>query len=300
MKKIHQIIFTVSAFVLASALSVLPAFLPEVHAESAEEFSVCADSVLLDGVSELSAAPSGAIRAVVTKRGFESDVVLEITVNNEGKIGQISVIEEGETPALGGKVLEKEFLEKFTGLDDFSEIDAMTGATHTFDAVDDCAGTAVKQYKSFHQLSFDADMTDEELFLEAAKEYLGEDFRSVDIEAPEQYVEAACSGENGWAVFVSGNGYYEDQMIKLAVMFDPKGKVSDISVISQHETAENGDQVFKDSYLNFFKGGKKFALFDLGDGSTVINTYSGATVSSFGVCRLVNAASSQVEALRKG
>lgn len=90
----------------------------------------------------------------VSGSGLWSEIRLLVALTPDHQhIHGLAVVEQGETPGLGGRITEPEFLEKFAGLelgqapeyvgivayetpDDPNEIDAISGATQTSKAVE--------------------------------------------------------------------------------------------------------------------------------------------------------------------
>lgn len=94
--------------------------------------------------------------------GYAGDIVLYVGVTLEGKLNDISILEISETPGLGmlaEKVLAPQFHEKQveqftytkTGSTSDSEIDAISGATFTTDAVTDAVNGALKVVQELTQ-----------------------------------------------------------------------------------------------------------------------------------------------------
>jgi electron transport complex protein RnfG len=84
---------------------------------------------------------------LVTPRGYGGPVKMLVGVDKEGKVVRVKVLDQKETPGLGARVIQPEFLNQFSGksesdkLEPKQDIDAITGATITSRAA--CQG--VKQ-----------------------------------------------------------------------------------------------------------------------------------------------------------
>lgn len=84
---------------------------------------------------------------LVSLRGYSGPVKMLVGVDKEGKVVRVKVLDQKETPGLGAKVVQPEFLSQFSGksesdkLEPKQDIDAITGATITSRAA--CQG--VKQ-----------------------------------------------------------------------------------------------------------------------------------------------------------
>lgn len=91
-----------------------------------------------------------------TNKGYSGLIRLMVGITNEGKIHNISVLQQKETPGLGTKITSESFLKQYAGKDpgkwnmtvtkDGGETDAITGATITSRAFNDAVQRA---YDSF-------------------------------------------------------------------------------------------------------------------------------------------------------
>ena len=100
---------------------------------------------MLDGVSAVYSSKSGRTVVDETVKGLFGDIELTIGVNAEGKVDEIVVGANKETPGLGGAVLSEDFYSKYIGADSADGVDAMTGATITSNALKLAVSTALKQ-----------------------------------------------------------------------------------------------------------------------------------------------------------
>lgn len=89
-----------------------------------------------------------------TKNGLD----LLIAMNDDGSVKGIEIVSIYETPGLGTKVDDKEFLEKFSGSSEKitivkkaptadNEIQAMTGATYSSEGIAEAVNIAIETYK---------------------------------------------------------------------------------------------------------------------------------------------------------
>jgi len=104
-------------------------------AEYAASLKEIDPSQYVEGVSEASFDPDGNLVVTSTATGIEGDVVLKITLDNTGAVSAIEVIEQNETPALGGVALSDEYLPKLNGITTTDGVDAFAGATITSNAI---------------------------------------------------------------------------------------------------------------------------------------------------------------------
>lgn len=69
-------------------------------------------------------------------KGFgQSPMKLIVGVDKTGKITKVSILELSETPGIGSRVNSPEFLSKFSGVEDPSKVDGISGATFSSRAV---------------------------------------------------------------------------------------------------------------------------------------------------------------------
>ncbi|MCM8763311.1 MAG: RnfABCDGE type electron transport complex subunit G [Candidatus Omnitrophica bacterium] len=68
---------------------------------------------------------------IVSGKGYSSDIVSCVGIDNEGRILGIEILSQAETPGLGAKIAEPAFLSKFKrrNIKDIGSHDAITGAT---------------------------------------------------------------------------------------------------------------------------------------------------------------------------
>ena len=118
-----------------------------------------------DGEDSLEVYPAkkeGAVQQYAVRsysnKGYGGKVWLMVGINPEGTIHDIAVLEHKETPGLGTKMAEPEFIGQFQGKDpeqfdlsvkkDGGEVDALTGATITSRAFSDAARRAYETIKN--------------------------------------------------------------------------------------------------------------------------------------------------------
>lgn len=261
--------------------------------ESAAESFEAADADMLDGVSSVEQGSAGSLRVTASARGMESDVVLAVTLDIEGNVTAVELVFHGETPTLGGAALEGDYLQSYVGAD-ADAVDAYAGATYTSEAIKTCVKLAVMQYKSVNGIEFEAPKTVEELVSDALTAELGE-YTEIEGEyaAP---VLAVYTSDEAIAVDVEGTGHDAEHPMRLLVVLDKDGTVKNIVVIDHTETPDLGANCLEQKYLCFYYGGKHFTMIDMGD-DTKIDILSGATETSFGILKLVNAACETVAEL---
>lgn len=114
------------------------------------------DGKLADGVDECYIADNKAGMAVTAEyKGFGGAVTVMIGIGADGKITGVKVTEHSETPGLGTKAADPNYLKQYKGVSeapashikDDPNIDAVTGATITSNAVYGSVHEALAQFK---------------------------------------------------------------------------------------------------------------------------------------------------------
>lgn len=114
------------------------------------------DGDLVTGVIDCYIADNGAGIAVTSAyKGFGGDVKVMIGVNAAGEITGVTVTEHAETPGLGTKAMTPEYLAQYLTkteaaaghIRDDANVDAISGATITSNAVYCSVGLALQQFQ---------------------------------------------------------------------------------------------------------------------------------------------------------
>lgn len=91
--------------------------------------------------------PVGAVMLVTTNQGYGGNITISMCVKNDGSLGGVRVISMNETPGLGAKCTDSAWISQFAGIKADkvgytkdgnaaeNEIDAITGATYTTEAI---------------------------------------------------------------------------------------------------------------------------------------------------------------------
>lgn len=112
---------------------------------------------LLENVSEVYKADNGAGMVFTTlDKGFGGQITVMVGIDSEGAITGVKVTKHTETPGLGTKAMTAEYLSQYQGQKAVTrsgepgetQIDAITGATITSNAVYRAVESALAQYES--------------------------------------------------------------------------------------------------------------------------------------------------------
>ena len=102
----------------------------------------------------------GYVIDVTSSNGYGGDIQIALGITNEGTITAFSVVSQSETAGLGSKSTEPEFADQFagkkaetieytkTGASADNEIDAISGATITTNAVTEAVNEAISFYNN--------------------------------------------------------------------------------------------------------------------------------------------------------
>lgn len=114
------------------------------------------DGNLVDGVIDCYIADNKSGMAITAGyKGFGGTVEVMVGISSEGKITGVTVTNHSETPGLGTKAMTEEYLSQYKDVTDINaghirddaDIDAITGATITSNAVYCSVGEALEQFK---------------------------------------------------------------------------------------------------------------------------------------------------------
>ncbi|TEB14144.1 Electron transport complex protein RnfG [Pelotomaculum sp. FP] len=112
---------------------------------------------LPENVAEVYKADNGAGMVLTTlDKGFGGQITVMVGIDSEGAITGVKVTKHSETPGLGTKAMTAEYLSQYQGQKAITrsaepgetEIDAITGATISSNAIFRATETALAQYKS--------------------------------------------------------------------------------------------------------------------------------------------------------
>lgn len=114
----------------------------------AGSFTQIANVTLPDGVVDAYRADNGAGYVFTSQaRGFDGLVTYVIGMDAGGGVTGISMFDHTETPGLGTKIGEMEYLRNYYGNVDPDEIDAVTGATRTSNSLKNSLKQAAQAYE---------------------------------------------------------------------------------------------------------------------------------------------------------
>ena len=256
------------------------------------------DAELVAGVTEVWTLGSGGYMMTAKAQGLEGPVVLNVGLDADGAVTGLSVVESNESPEYGQQALKEEYFANYLGRTDTEGVDGFTGATYTSDAIRQCVDSALLQYQVQNGMSYDGprDMTDEEKLAAALTDRLGEGYEKAETELFSNEAQKVCvrevyTSDKGSGMVVEGEGH--NGLIRILIHLDPDGVLRKIVPIVQNESLDHGAKVFDEKWLFFYEGYSEFTFMDMGTGAKVVDMYSGATLTSFTLFQMVDAATQQ-------
>ncbi|MFV0399061.1 MAG: FMN-binding protein [Oscillospiraceae bacterium] len=120
-------------------------------------FTQITDVELPDGVSSAYAADSGVGYVFQsTTKGYKGNVTFMVGLDAEGNYTGITMLANNETPGLGSRVGEEEYLKLYVGQDNPDGVDSITGATLTSRALKNALSLSTQAYGAVTGKSVDA------------------------------------------------------------------------------------------------------------------------------------------------
>lgn len=212
------------------------------------------------GVSEIYTANNGEGVVITTaNRGYGGDVVMMCGIGKDGKIVNVKVLKDSETPGIGSKVLSKQYLGNLSGKDSSLEgVDAITGATMTSRAV---AGNLKQAFEAFGEVFDDGSKAEkEEMKRQYALRLMGQlvpeggEFTEVPLAEAIEGVRGVYQPANGDAVLVIAESKGYHGIVASVTAISKDGKLIGIKTLEEDETPEIGGSVLSEEYLGSLAG----------------------------------------------
>ncbi len=187
-------------------------------------------------------------------QGYGGMVKMMIALDTDGNISNIKVLEMMETPGIGDKIYDPDFLNQFVGKNEeftTSNIDVISGTTISSNAVISAMNSALTAYNATVKGEVIVEKTLEqklgELYGEGSSEaVLSTDYSHAD--AKEFY-----TTDTGIIIAVEQPGY-EDGMVTTYVAFNEDKTVVGIHIDTSTQTPGIGTKVEDDSFTQNFVG----------------------------------------------
>ncbi len=243
----------------------------------------------------------------VTPKGFHGDIDMMVAINKEGKQTGIKVIAQSETPGVGSKIEQPIFQDKFkdkaidkplkvvkTSAAQPNEVEGISGATISSNAVATGANEAIKFYKT--NIKGEAAEEDNKTINLKALKIDGDKLGEAEALKNDTViaVNKVMKGDkvSGYVITAKGKGAYSDLTVATAIDIDKK-VVTGIQVLDHNETPGIGDVVIEEDFTSRFSN--KSA-----EDKVSVEAISGSTLSSKGVMEAVNKALEYFKSNLKG
>lgn len=250
----------------------------------------------------------GYVISATSPSGYGGDLEVAVGITTEGEITGMNVVSNSETAGIGSKCTEPDFTSQFagkkaavleytsSGATADNEIDAVSGATITTNAVTEAVNAAIV----FYQTNFGGGLEAEE-----AEDPMQKAFPDADMSTLTPYEFTPVStdeytvddvqtvGEDGYIITVTAhNAYAGDLKIALGVGND--SMIKGFSVLESNETKPLGGQCTSDEFAQQFVGMKAEEVKYVPSAATVenneIDLIAGATITTNAVVTAVNGA----------
>ncbi|MGN1421563.1 MAG: RnfABCDGE type electron transport complex subunit G [Eubacterium sp.] len=269
-------------------------------------------------VEDSSKAVKGYVIAATSPNGYGGDIQVALGITADGKITGFDVVSNSETAGLGSRCTDPEFKDQFAGKSASmleytksgatadNEIDAISGATITTNAVTEAANCAIV----FYQENFGGGVEEKSEADPMEKAFPDADLDSlVDLEVKDagndDYTvdEVKEVADKGYIVIVTAhNGYDGDLQIALGIGKDDT--IKGFATVVCNETPPLGGQCTSDEFAQQFADMKLGKVSYVASGAdkanNEIDAISGATITTNAVLTAVNGAVDYYNAELKG
>lgn len=259
-------------------------------------------------VEDSSNAIKGYVIAATSPSGYGGDIQVALGITAEGKITGFDVVSNSETAGLGSKCTEPEFKNQFAGkaasileytkngASADNEIDAISGATITTNAVTEAANAAIV----FYQENFGGGVEETEEADPMEKAFPGADLTALttveinDGEGEDYTIDEVNEVPNqGYIITATAhNGYDGD--LQIAVGIGNDGTFKGFAAVVCNETPPLGGQCTSDEFAAQFADMKLGTVSHVPSGAdknnNEIDAISGATITTNAVLTAVNGA----------
>lgn len=231
-------------------------------------------------VTGASGSVEGYVVAATSPNGYGGDLQVAVGITKDGKITGMEVISHAETAGLGSKCTEPEFKNQFAGKNasaiEFSktgatadnEIDAISGATITTNAVTEAVNAAIVFYQ--------------ENFAGGVKE-----------KAQNVTVDSAEELSDGYKITVTTKKGFAGN-ITLAVVIGNDSTIKSFEILASNETQGYGSKAQEPGYAEQFVGLKADKIASVSGGANKdnneIDAIAGATFTTKAIDMAVNEA----------
>ncbi len=210
-----------------------------------------------------------------SEAGMAGPVNVAVFFDADGKIIGAIADTSSETPGYGQPLGEGEFMDSFVGVTSGSEVDGVSGATITSDAIKGAVDIAIANLETVKTAEAPANLTDDVL----AEYYPDASFTDV---------AGGKVSDAGTVVYGAAQGMLSE--IRVAVFFDTNDTILGIVADCSQETPDLGTKAGEEDFTSQFAGVTS---------SDEVDTITGATISSTAVKDAVNQAISNLQTVKE-
>ena len=256
--------------------------------------------------------------SATTQNGYSADLQIAVGITKDGTIAGFDVVSNNETPGFGANCTNPEFTSQFkgksasgkisfnkSGATSDNEIDAISGATITTNAVTEAVNGAIIFFQENFNGGFDAAPAVDPMEQALPGADLGalKDISVVNGEGENYTVNEVKEDASGYIVTVTAhNGYDGDLQIALGIGKD--GIIKGYSVLVCNETPGLGSQCKEEPFALQFAGLKAETIKFVPSGANAANNerdaIAAATITTNAVVTAVNGAIDYYNAQLKG
>lgn len=219
-------------------------------------------------------------------KGFGGAINVMVGIGSDGLITGTQVMEHGETPGIGDKMITEEWFQpQYVGKDQNLEgVEGITGATFSSKGFNAAIAAAYTAYGEAAGVKIEAPAKDP-VYPDAAliASMLGDSYEEINVDG----MDSAYASDTGYAFNVAAEGFADD--IHVLVAIDNNGAIIAAKMYQYMETPDYGAKLAKDSF-----GAKWVGLTAASDMPAI----SGATVTSNAYKTCVKAAFAAYETVK--
>jgi len=221
-------------------------------------------------------------------KGFAGAISVMVGIGSDGLITGTQVMEHGETPGIGDKMITEEWFQpQYVGKDQNLEgVESITGATFSSKGFNAAITAAYAAYGEVAGVEIEVPAKDP-VYPEAAlvASMLGDSYEEITVDG----MDSAYASDAGYAFNVAAEGFADD--IHVLVAIDNNGAIIAAKMYQYMETPDYGAKLAKDSFSAKWVGLTAESDMPAVSGSTVTsNAYKTCVEAAFAAYETVKGA----------
>ena len=203
----------------------------------------------IEGLVEAYQADNGAGYVFTTvAKGYGGDMFVMTGISSEGKITNVKLMDNNETPGLGSRVGEAAHTSQFVGKDSTLDgVVAVSGATISSTAFKSAVNIAFQAYGA--AAGVEVEVPTEPQVDPRTEIFPGEELTPIELEGAD---EAYQAGSSGYVVVVKVEGYHPGMEVITGIGAD--GKIAAVRLGANEETQGLGSKVGEPEFTGQFVG----------------------------------------------